>query len=82
MATQLDLKIPQGQLTALLTTWGNVHDKLAAIQPTLALVMSQDNGQAKVKTFAGGANGDFLRQLVAMRNELNEFFDSVGWRDE
>ena len=65
-----------------MTVLDGLRAKLATEKTVLTRILSTENGQAKVKTFAQSPAGRWLREVKQVRDDLNRYFDSVGWSDD
>jgi len=78
---QVDFTVTQGQQDAMMTVLDGMRAKLGANKAVLTRILSMENGQAKIKAFAATADGKWLREVKKARDDLNDFFENVGWRD-
>ena len=78
---QVDFTVTTAQYDAMMVVLDGIRAKLAANKAILSRILSQADGQAKVKAFAQTADGRWLREVKAARDDLNTFLADVGWID-
>jgi len=79
---QVDFTVTPAQYTTMMTVFDGVRTKLGNNRDVLNRVCSQEDGKSKIKAFAATEDGKWLREIARIRNELNTFFESVGWGDD
>ncbi len=78
---EIDFSVPQDQYDKMIVVLNGIRAKLAANKVVLTRVLSQENGHEKVRAFAQTDAGRWLREVKRARDDLNKFFDKVGWQD-
>ena len=78
---QVDFGITQANYDKMMVVLDGIRSKLATEKDVLTRVLSQENGQDKVKAFAAAQDPGWLREVGKFRNDLNDYFDAIGWRD-
>ena len=79
---QVDFGITQANYDKMMVVLDGIRSKLATEKDVLTRIMATDNGQAKVKAFAAAQDPGWLREVGKFRNDLNDYFEAVGWRDD
>jgi hypothetical protein len=77
---QVDCTITDAEYNQMMTVLNAMRTKLAGLKvPLTRMLSSSENGKAKVKAFAQTDDGRFLREVSRVRNDLNDYFDTIGW---
>ena len=79
---KIDFTLSEVKFGKIKAVQDDIRGIIAVNQDVLARVCSQANGREKIKAHAGTTNGKVLGVLLELRNDLNTFFESVGWGDE
>ena len=77
----VDFSISQVQYDKMMVVLDDIRDKLLAEKAVLTRILSTENGQTKIKAFAAAQDPPWLREVKQMRDDLNDYFETIGWRD-
>ena len=78
---QVDFKVTQGQYDTMMTVLNGIRAKLGLNKEVLTRMMETENGQTKIKAFAAAQDPPWLRGVKQAHDDLDTFFEDVGWRD-
>ena len=78
----VNFTIADQQYDTMMLVLDGIRSKLGANREVLARILSQENGREKIVAFVQSPAGKWLREVKRARDDLNEFFDRVGWRDD
>ena len=77
----VNLNVTQNQYDTMMTVLDGIRAKLGANKEALTRVLSMENGQDKIKAFAASQDPPWLREVKQARDDLDAFFENVGWQD-
>ena len=77
----VDFSISQVQYDKMMVILDEIRAKLATEKAVLTRILSTENGQTKIKAFAAAQSPPWLREVKQMRDDLNDYFETIGWRD-
>ena len=78
---QVDFTVTQNQYDAMMVVLDGIRAKLSSNKVVLTKILSQETGLVKVKAFALTDEGQWLLEVKKVKDDLVDYFDSVGWKD-
>lgn len=75
----VDVTISSAEYDKMMVALNAIRAKLAPLKAPLIRIMQMENGEQKIKTFAQTDNGRFLREVNQIRNDVNKYFQDIGW---
>lgn len=78
--SQIDLTVTQNQYDTMMSVLNGIINKLNNNKVVLTRICSQEEGREKIKAFSLTDNGKWLREVNKFNNDLDDFFEDVGWR--
>ncbi len=75
----VDFTTTTAQYDAMMIVLDGIRSKLVANKSVLTTILSQENGQAKIKAFAQTDDGKWLREVKQFGDDWNTFLGDVGW---
>ena len=78
---QVDFGITQANYDKMMVVLDGIRTKLLAEKAVLTRILSTENGQTKIKAFAAAQSPPWLREVKQMRDDLNDYFETIDWRD-
>ena len=77
----VDFSITQVNYDKMMVVLDGIRTKLLAEKAVLTRILSTENGQTKIKAFASAQDPPWLAEVKTMRDDLNSYFESIGWED-
>ena len=74
----VDFSISQVNYDKMMVVLDGIRDKLATKKAVLTRILSTENGQTKIKAFAAAQSPPWLAEVKQMRDDLNDYFETIG----
>jgi hypothetical protein len=78
---QLDWTITDAEYDQMVVVLDGIRSRLGLMKSPLTEMFQQETGRQKIKAFATTDAGRFLREVNKIRNDINKYFDDIGWKD-